>query len=140
MFSLVVIAFDSEIESLAAKVVLQLLVAGSLIGAAFLFASPELRSFAPREALGLRRPVRKSIWLSVATYFGYIACAAVIALLLAPEQDDITRELGGDEGALGTIVAGFLIVIVAPVSEEIFFRGFLFAGLQADDACRPRRR
>ncbi len=128
------IAFDPEIESLGAQVALQALLAASLILTAFLFASPDLREPRRREALGLRRPLRKPIWLAVATYFGYIGCAIVISLLLAPEQEDITRELGGDSGSVGTVIAGFLIVIVAPVSEEIFFRGFLFRGHAPDDA------
>ena len=76
-----------------------------------------MHGLAAREALGLRRPLRKPIWLSVATYFGYIGCAIVISLLLAPEQEDITRELGGDSGVLGTVIAGFLIVIVAPAQR-----------------------
>jgi uncharacterized protein len=127
--ALVVGAFDPDIESLGAQVTLQALLAASLILTAFLFASPDLRSLAPRSDLGLRRGWRTGVWLAVAAYFGYIACAIVISLLLAPEQEDITRELGGDSGTVGTVVAGFLIVIVAPLSEEIFFRGFLFRGM-----------
>ena len=126
----VVSAFDSEIESLGAQVALQISLAASLIVTAFLFAGRDLRGPAAREALGLRRPLRKPIWLAVATYFGYIGCAVVISLLLSPEQEDITRELGGDSGTLGTVIAGFLIVVIAPLSEEIFFRGFLFRGMR----------
>jgi uncharacterized protein len=128
--ALIVSAFDPEIESLGAQVALQASLAASLIVVAFLFAGRDLSAAIRRDALGLRRPLRKPIWLAVATYFGYVACAIVISLLLAPEQEDITRELGGDSGALGTVIAGFLIVIVAPVSEEIFFRGFLFRGMR----------
>jgi uncharacterized protein len=130
LLGVIVVAFDPEVESLAAQVSLQALLAGALVLTAFLFASPGLRSLAHRETLGLRRPLRKAIWLSVIAYFGYVACAIVISLVLSPEQEDITRELGGDEGALGTIIAGILIVGIAPLSEEIFFRGFLFAGLR----------
>ena len=130
VFGVVVVAFDNDLESLAAGVAVQALLAGSLIFAAFLFATPGMRGLASAESLGLRRPLRKSVWLAIATYFGYIACAVVIALVLAPEQEDITRELGGDEGVLGTVIAGILIVIVAPVSEEIFFRGFFYPGLK----------
>jgi membrane protease YdiL (CAAX protease family) len=54
----------------------------------------------------------------------------VISLLLAPEQEDVTRELGSDEGTLGAIVAGILIIGAAPITEEIFFRGFLFGGIR----------
>jgi uncharacterized protein len=128
--ALLVSAFDPDIESLGAQVTLQAALAGALILTAFLFANRDLRGVSAREALGLRRPVRKPVWLAVATYFGYVGCAVVISLLLAPEQEDITRELGGDSGALGSAIAGFLIVIVAPISEEIFFRGFLFRGMR----------
>jgi membrane protease YdiL (CAAX protease family) len=130
VFGLIVVAFDSEVESLAAGIAIQALLAGSLVFGAFLFASPGLHSLASRAALGLRPPVRKAIWLSVVTYFGYLACAIVIALLLAPEQEDIARDLGSDEGVLGTVIAGFLIVVVAPLTEEVFFRGFFFPGLR----------
>jgi membrane protease YdiL (CAAX protease family) len=130
VFSGIVVAIDNDVESLGALIAVQATLAGSLLLGAFLFASPGLRSLAPREALGLKRPVRKAIWLSVVTYFGYLACALVIALLITPEQEDIARDLGSDEGVLGTLIAGFLIVIVAPVTEEIFFRGFFFQGLR----------
>lgn len=128
--ALVVSIFDSKINSLGAQVALQAGLAASLVLTAFLFASPNLRSLASREVLGLRKPLRKPVWLAVATYLGYVACALVISLLLAPEQKDITRELGGDSGTVGTVIAGVLIVVVAPLSEEIFFRGFLFAGMR----------
>ena len=54
----------------------------------------------------------------------------MIAALISPEQEDVTRELGVDEGALGAIAAGILIIVAAPLSEEIFFRGFMFAGIR----------
>jgi membrane protease YdiL (CAAX protease family) len=130
VIAVVVSIFDPDIDSLAAEVALQALLAASLILTAFLFASSDLRSLVSPEALGLRTPVRRAVGLSVITYLGYIACAFVIAIVFAPEQEDITRELGGDSGTLGTVIAGFLIIIVAPLSEEIFFRGFLFAGLR----------
>ena len=59
-------------------------------------------------------------------YLGYLGCAIVIAALIQPEQEDVTRELGVDEGTLGAIVAGVLIVGVALFTEEVFFRGFMF--------------
>jgi membrane protease YdiL (CAAX protease family) len=130
VLGVVVVAFDPELESLVAQVTLQSLLAGALIFGALLFARPAAGLLAEPEDLGLRRALRNPIWLSIATYFGYIACAIVVALLLAPEQEDITRDLGGDEGVLGSVIAGFLIIVVAPVSEEVFFRGFFFRGLR----------
>ncbi len=130
VLSLIVVAFDKDLETLAGQVTLQALLSGSLIFTAFLFAGKGLNELAPASALGLRRPLRNPVWLAVVTYFGYVACALAIAALLSPHQEDITRDLGGDSGALGKVIAGVLIVIAAPISEEIFFRGFLFSGLR----------
>jgi membrane protease YdiL (CAAX protease family) len=54
----------------------------------------------------------------------------VIALLLAPEQDDVTQELGYGESNVADVVIGFFIIGVAPITEELFFRGFMFAGMR----------
>ena len=124
----VISAFDSDLDSLAAKLSLQALLAVTLVGVAF--AAAKNNGFAPAEALGLRRPLRPYIKPTFAAYGVYIACAVVLAALIQPEQEDITRELGFDESTLGAIAAGILIVIAAPISEEVFFRGFMFAGIR----------
>ena len=50
----------------------------------------------------------------------------------------MTRELGTNKDELGSIaVAAFLIVIAAPLSEELFFRGFMFAGLRRSMSLWP---
>jgi membrane protease YdiL (CAAX protease family) len=125
----VVSAFDPDIESLAASLILQAALAATLVGVAFAVArpGPELAS---TEELGLRRPLRPAIKASAIAYFAYIGCALVIAALIQPEQEDVTRDLGADEGVLGSVAAGLLIIGVAPISEEIFFRGFMFKGLR----------
>jgi membrane protease YdiL (CAAX protease family) len=130
LVGIVVVGIAGDTDSIGAGLAIQAGLAGALIFSAFLFASPGMSGLADRAVLGLRKPLRKSVWLGVATYFGYIACALVIALILSPEQEDIARDLGSDEGVIGTIIAGVLIVIVAPVSEEIFFRGFFYPGLR----------
>lgn len=126
----IVYAADPEIESLAGRLVLQGLLAASLILTAFLFASDDLRSLVSPQALGWRRPQGPWIGPMAIAYFGYVACAIAIAALLQPHQEDVTRDLGFGEGALGSIAAGVLIIAVAPLSEEIFFRGFLFGGMR----------
>ena len=95
-----------------------------------MFASPQLRELAPAAALGLRRPLRSPYASMAIAYFGYIAVAILIAALLQPEQEDVTRDLGFGEGSLGSTAAALLIVVAAPISEEMFFRGFMFAGLR----------
>ena len=118
-------AFDPDLESLAATLTVQTLLAATLIGVAVVAVSPSSPS-----VLGLRRPVGAFVKATGAAYLAYFACALVIAATIQPEQEDITRELGADEGVLGSIAAGLLIVVAAPLSEEIFFRGFMFGGLR----------
>jgi membrane protease YdiL (CAAX protease family) len=121
--------FDSDIDSLASRLALQLALAGTLVGAAY-FAANSSGSRATFADLGLRRPRGEFIGATLLTYFGYLGCAIVVAALLAPEQEDVTRELGVDEGAFAAIAAGVLIIGVAPFTEEVFFRGFMFAGMR----------
>ena len=120
---------ESDSLSLAASLVLQAGLAATLVGVAFGMArlGPGLAS---GPDLGLRRPLSPAIKASAIAYFAYIGCALVIAALIQPEQEDVTRDLGADEGVLGSIAAGLLIIGVAPISEEIFFRGFMFKGLR----------
>jgi membrane protease YdiL (CAAX protease family) len=100
-----------------------------MVGVPFFVAKSE-GTTRPAE-LGLGPSLRAPVSTAVLGYVAYLACALVISALFAPEQEDITRELGVDEGALGAIGAFFLIVIAAPVAEEIFFRGFMFAGIRS---------
>jgi membrane protease YdiL (CAAX protease family) len=126
----IVSAFDRDISSLAARLVLQGLLALTLILTALLFAGSDLRRFAPVADLGLRRPLRSPYASMAIAYFGYVAVAIVIAALLQPEQEDVTRDLGFGEGPLGSTAAALLIIVAAPLSEELFFRGFMFRGLR----------
>jgi uncharacterized protein len=130
----IVAGFDGgEIDSLAARLSAQLILAASLVGVAF-FA---VQSASPPPGrpewshLGLRRPLRPAVTPAIVAYLGYIGIALAIAALLSPEQEDVTRELGVDEGTFGAICAGLLIVVAAPLSEEIFFRGFLYRILRS---------
>ena len=122
-------AFDPDLESLGAVLVLQGLLAAAMVFVPFQVASRE--GFVRPAALGLGPSIRAPVSTAVLGYLAYLGCALLISALLAPEQEDITRELGVDEGALGAIAAFFLIVIAAPVAEEIFFRGFMFAGIRS---------
>jgi membrane protease YdiL (CAAX protease family) len=124
-------AIDPDIETLGARLALQATLAISLIAVAVGAARRAGGGVPPGEALGLRRPRRSPWGPAVLAYVIYIACAIAIAVAIEPEQEDITRELGFGEGGLGNLVAGLLIIAVAPVSEEIFFRSFFFGGLRS---------
>jgi membrane protease YdiL (CAAX protease family) len=134
----IVALFDPDLESLAATLVSQFLLAATLILLALGFATMPGVGLAHPRVLGLRLPPatsllralgRIALW-ALAAFALYLAFAAIYAPLVQPEQEDIARELGFDQGTFGTIASGVLIVAVAPVAEEAFFRGFMFAGLR----------
>jgi uncharacterized protein len=81
--------------------------------------------------LGLRRFRATAFgWLAAAyaSYFAFVAAYA--SLVTQPDQEDIARDLGLDQGLAAAIPVVFLIAVAAPVAEEIFFRGMLFGGLR----------
>lgn len=139
--TIMVAVFDPELESPAARNAAQLAVALSLMGTALGFAFLDARGriqdafgklgLGPRIALG-------AIGLAVLAWFVYILFAGLLTPLLQPDQEDVTRELGTDKDEFGSVaVAAFLIVIAAPLSEEMFFRGFMFGGLRRSMSIWP---
>ena len=62
--------------------------------------APQISACAARGATSSSRPWSRTSATS--------AARSVVAALLAPEQEDVTRELGVDEGAFGAIAAGVL--------------------------------
>jgi len=126
----VVLVVEGDADTLAGRLSLQAALALAMIVVAFLAATPNLRLASPRQ-LGLGPALDAPIRSAARAYLVYIACAIVLSVLLSPEQEDVTRELGWGEGALANVLAAFLIIVAAPVSEEIFFRGFMFAGIRA---------
>ena len=64
----------------------------------------------------------------VAFYF----VTAFYAVIVQPDAEQETVEaLGGDSGTFGLIIAGLMVIAVAPVVEEIFFRGFFYRALRS---------
>ncbi len=126
----IVSAFDPGLNSLGARLALQAMLAVTLIGVAFAVTSDSAAGVAAPGALGLRRPLRSPFRIAAGAYLAYVVTAIAYSSLLHPHQKDITRDLGFGHGALGTVAAGVLIVLAAPVSEEVFFRGFIFGGLR----------
>lgn len=100
------------------------------IGTAVLFAS-----FAgkPRpEQFGLRwtRFWPTVGWAALGLGSFYIL-AALYTAIVQPDTQTVAQDLGADQGTLGLIAAGFMIICVAPVAEEFFFRGFFYRALRS---------
>jgi uncharacterized protein len=126
----VVSIFDPDLDSLGATLGVQALLAVTLIAVALAFATRSTSLASALGELGLRRFARSALGLAAVAYVAYLIFAVIYSAFVHPEQEDITRDLGFDEGGIGAFVAGALIVAAAPLSEEIFFRGFMFGGLR----------
>lgn len=115
-------------KSLAGKLVLQAMLAATIVAVAFLIAGGG--RFAPPEALGLRRPHGRFVRTALSAYVVYIVFALAYGEFVHPHQKDLTRSLGFGHSPAISVLVGLLIVVAAPLSEEIFFRGYLFGGLR----------
>jgi membrane protease YdiL (CAAX protease family) len=101
------------------------------IGTALLFAS-----FAgkPRpEQFGLRRtPFWPTVgWAALGLASFYIFAALYMGIVQPDAEQTVAQDLGADQGTLGLIAAGFMVICVAPVAEEFFFRGFFYRALRS---------
>lgn len=75
--------------------------------------------------LGVRRfRLSAVLWMVVAIIVYLVFAALYVALAGEPEQEDIAEGFGA------VPVQILLVVIAAPLSEELCFRGFLFGGLR----------
>jgi membrane protease YdiL (CAAX protease family) len=131
---LLVAPFDPDLKGDGALLAAQAMFDGLLLFIAVGVASNwKFRPLAgPLRLLGLR-PFRPSaIWLLLGTMVVYYIAAGLFAsLVLKPDQEDIGGELGvGNPSVVIAVAAVLMIVLLAPVAEELFFRGFLFAGLR----------
>ena len=82
--------------------------------------------------LGLRGFQPSAIgWMFAVLGTYYVGAIAFSAIVLQPKQEDIGKELGVCNPGIGiAIFAVLAIIVLAPIAEEIFFRGFFFAGLR----------
>jgi len=82
---------------------------------------------------GLRRtPFRRALgWAAAGIVTFYVLAAIYTALVPTDVKQGVTKDLGADQGTLGLIVAGLMVMVVAPVGEELFFRGFFYRALRS---------
>lgn len=84
---------------------------------------------------GFSRPTANGVGLAILAYITYFAVYLVTILLLTTYVPAFNADEAQDVGFVGAqgwqlILAFIGLVIIAPISEEIFFRGFLYRGLR----------
>lgn len=68
----------------------------------------------------------------VLTWVGFLAFSAIwISALGIKERDKLPDELGADSSTLALIAVAFVVTVLAPIAEEVFFRGFFFTALRS---------
>jgi CAAX protease family protein len=87
---------------------------------------------APPEAFGLRRVVgvAQAIGWAAAVYIGFwIVIVGLTQIFGQPDDQTLVDELQSEDSLLVLVSWGVLICVLAPVVEELFFRGFMFTVL-----------
>jgi len=100
------------------------------VGAALVLARAVAR---PRPwQFGLRRaPVWRTIGWSALGMLAFYVLTAIYAAIVQPDvEQDVVDSLGANDGTLGLIAAGLMVMVVAPFVEEFFFRGFFYRALR----------
>ena len=102
----------------------------ALVGAAYFFAMLSGRPAAADFGL---RPAR--LWRSVRLLIGiwaafFIVSAIWAAALGLEEQQTLPDELGVDGSIVNALLVIGLVTVIAPLGEELFFRGFFYGALR----------
>jgi uncharacterized protein len=81
---------------------------------------------------GFRRaPLWRTVgWAALGMVSFYLLAAAYSVAVDPNVEQEVTESLGADDGTFGLIAAGVMVIAVAPVVEEMFFRGFFYRALR----------
>ena len=111
---------------IASAVILQASLLGAALGATAIYKPL-------RPAVFGLRPTRfwPAVGWTVLALAAFYAFAVLWTALVGEPEQTTVQDVGGDEGQLALILAGVLFIFVAPVIEEIFFRGFFYGSLRA---------
>ena len=81
---------------------------------------------------GLRlTPLRPAVGWTVVCWCGFFGFAYLWSIALGiTERDDLSEELGVDGSTAALVAVSLLVCVLAPIAEELFFRGFCFTALR----------
>src|SRR5919202_2616050 len=82
--------------------------------------------------------VQRAIGLLVAIYIAFYAFAGAWTSLLGIDQkDDLPDELGADKSTAALVAVLILVCVMAPIAEEMLFRGLLFTSIRVSAGLWP---
>lgn len=111
---------------IAATVAGNLVFLGVPLAFAAITARPRLRHF------GLRRTrFWPTLGWAALALFGWFAFSAIYQALVDPKGSQSTADdLGINRSTALLIIGGFVVIVLAPIFEEFFFRGFIYRTLR----------
>lgn len=121
---------DLDASEPAITIVFTLIQDTVLVGTAVFFAALTLPPRAWHFGLVRTRLWPAVGWSVVAMLSFYVLVAAYAALVEPDAEQTVAEDLGADRGTLALVVAGLVVIAVAPVAEELFFRGFFYRALR----------
>lgn len=112
--------------TVVASVIQDLLFVGVAVWFAAMVARPTTEQF------GLRAtPLRRAASLVVGGYVVFVLLtAAWSAALGLHEKEKVLQELGANSSAAALVVVAAFTCVLAPICEEVFFRGYFFRALR----------
>jgi len=100
------------------------------VGAALVLAARTVRPRPWHFGLGRSRFWSTVGWMALA-YVSFIVFEIVYGALVKPSgKQNIVRELGAKHGSVALVTGAILVIVVAPLAEEFFFRGFFYRALR----------
>jgi uncharacterized protein len=107
------------------------------VAAAVLFASfiapPKPWQFGIRGAP--LKPTLRMAGMALAAF--YVFALVYIGIFDPHGQQSVAKDLGADKGGLDMVLGGILVIAIAPVAEEFFFRGFFYRALRSRFSVLP---
>jgi uncharacterized protein len=81
---------------------------------------------------GLRRtPLWPALrWMGLAAIVYIVLSVVWAALVNLKQRDQLPQDLGAHSGTAGLVAVCVLVTVIAPIAEELFFRGYFFAALR----------
>lgn len=102
----------------------------AFIGAAVLFAA-RVGQVLPAQFGLVRTRVAPAIGWMLVAYVAYVAIAQAWAQVVdIDEVDKLPESLGVDESTVALVAACVLVTVIAPIAEEVFFRGYFYGALR----------